>query len=136
VCVAGTRWVQTELLQKYPTAHLRVYAIWFNMFPGDARAKWPAALLSDARVIHRWDEPKTVGTWYAARAVSMRPHLTPGSTWGDGAVLWDSFLVYGEDSHWDDAPTHLIHWGRPIVAGRETLREDFEKLFASNGSLH
>jgi len=23
----------------------------------------------------------------------------------------------------------LIHWGRTIVAGRETLKADFEKLF-------
>ena len=123
--------MQAELLQKYPTANLRVYAVWFNMYPGDARARWPATLLSDVRVIHRWDEPKAVGTWYAARSALMRTQLTVGSRWGEGAVLWDSFLLYGADSRWDDAPTNLIHWGRSIVAGRETLREDFEKLFSS-----
>jgi hypothetical protein len=32
---------------------------------------------------------------------------------------------------WDDAPTGLIHWGRTIVAGREPLKEDFEKPFGS-----
>lgn len=123
--------MQTELLEKYPAAQLRVYAVWFNMYPGDSRSKWPATLLSDSRVIHRWDEPKAVGTWYATRTTSMRPQLTPGSKWGDGPVLWDSFLLYGEDGQWDDAPTSLIHWGRTIAAGRETLRADFEKLFAS-----
>ena len=122
--------MQTELLQKYPTASLRVYAVWFNMLANDSRARWPTTLVNDARVVHRWDEPKAVGTWYAARAGLMRPQLTPGSKWGDGAVLWDSFLLYGADSHWDDAPTRLIHWGRTIVAGRETLRGDFEKLFS------
>jgi hypothetical protein len=123
--------VQTELLEKYPTANLRVYAVWFNMLANDSRAKWPATLLRDARVFHRWDEPKGVGTWYATRVASMHQQLTPGSTWGDGAVLWDSFLLYGADSQWDEAPTQLIHWGRTIVAGRETLKDDFETLFSS-----
>lgn len=123
--------MQTELLDKYPNAKLRVYAVWFNMLTSDARAKWPETLLHDSRVIHRWDEPKALGTWYAARAASLRPSITPGSKWGDGNVLWDSYLLYGADSHWDDTPTHLIHWGRTIVAGRETLKEDFERLFSA-----
>jgi hypothetical protein len=31
----------------------------------------------------------------------------------------------------DDAPTDLLHWGRTIVAGLETLKTDFEKLSSS-----
>jgi hypothetical protein len=31
----------------------------------------------------------------------------------------------------DDGPTSLIHWGRTIVAGRDTLKADFETLFSS-----
>ncbi len=131
MCVAGTRWVQTELLQKYPKANLRVYAVWFNMLANDSRSKWPPTLLTDARVIHRWDEPKTLGTWYGQRTSSIRLQLTPDSKWGDGEVLWDSFLLYGANARWDDVPTDLIHWGRTIVAGRETLKIDFEKLFTS-----
>ena len=131
MCVAGTRWVQTELLQKYPKANLRVYAVWFNMLANDSRSKWPPNLLTDASVIHRWDEPKTLGTWYGQRTSSIRLQLTPDSKWGDGEVLWDSFLLYGANARWDDVPTDLIHWGRTIVAGRETLKIDFEKLFTS-----
>lgn len=131
MCVAGTRWVQTELLEKYPTANLRVYAVWFNMLANDSRAKWPPTLLTDPRVIHHWDEPKAVGTWYAPRTEAMRPLLTPDSRWGKGDVLWDAFLLYGTDSRWDGAPTNLIHWGRTIVAGRETLKADFQRLFSS-----
>jgi len=123
--------VQTELLQKYPKANLRVYAVWFNMLANDSRSKWPPNLLTDARVIHRWDEPKTLGTWYGQRTSSIRLQLTPDSKWGDGEVLWDSFLLYGANARWDDVPTDLIHWGRTIVAGRETLKIDFEKLFTS-----
>lgn len=120
--------MQTELLAKYPKADLRVYAIWFNMFPGDARSKWPPSLLTDRRVIHRWDEGKLVGMWYGGHTNEIRMQLSPGSSW-NGDILWDAYLFYGADAKWDDVPTSLIHWGRTIVAGRETLRLDFERLF-------
>jgi hypothetical protein len=120
--------VQTELLAKYPKADLRVYAIWFNMFPGDARSKWPPSLLTDRRVIHRWDEGKLVGMWYGGHTNEIRAQLSPGSSW-NGDILWDAYLFYGADAKWDDSPTNLIHWGRTIVAGREILRQDFERLF-------
>jgi hypothetical protein len=53
--------VQNELLAKYPKADVRVYAVWFNMMAGDARETWPVELLTDRRVVHRWDDPKAVG---------------------------------------------------------------------------
>jgi len=59
----------------------------------------------------------------------MRAQLSDGSAWSDGAVLWDAYLLYGVDATWNETPTGLIHWGRTIVAGRETLRQDFERLF-------
>ena len=101
------------------------------MLPADSRAKWPADLLADSRVIHRWDEPKATGTWYGKRTDGMKPQLAFGSAWGNGEILWDAYLLYDADARWDDAPTSLIHWGRTIVAGRETLKVDFEKLFRS-----
>ena len=131
MCVAGTRWVQSELLQKYPRANLRVYAVWFSMMPADSRAKWPANLLTDSRALHRWDEPKAIGAWFAPRTDGMTPQLSPGSAWGNGPILWDAYLLYGADSRWEEAPTRLIRWGRTIVAGRNTLRADFEQLFAT-----
>ena len=123
--------MQKELLDKYPQANLRAYAVWFNMMPNDSRAKWSAHLLTDARVVHRWDEPKAVGTWFAPRTEAIRQQLGPDSAWGQGDILWDSYLLYGADAKWDTEPTGLIHWGRTIVAGRETLRGDFQRLFTS-----
>ncbi len=131
MCVAGTRWVQSDLLKNYPQANLRVYAVWFNMMPADSRSKWSAALLTDNRVIHQWDEGKSVGRWFAPRTAGIMPQLATGSAWGNGEILWDAYLLYGAAARWDDAPTGLIHWGRTIVAGRETLKEDFGKLFGS-----
>ena len=58
--MAGARWAQDELLAKNPGADVRVFVIWFRMYPGDAQSKWPRELLTDRRVEHRWDEPKTV----------------------------------------------------------------------------
>lgn len=131
MCVAGTRWVQTELLDKHRKANLRVYAVWFNMMPNDSRAKWSPTLLTDSRVIHRWDEPKTIGRWFAPQTPAMRPQLSDGSAWSDGDALWDAYLLYGADAKWNETPTGLIHWGRTIVAGREALRQDFERLFGA-----
>ena len=128
--MAGTRWVQKELLDKYPRANLSVYAVWFNMMPADSRSKWPANLLTDARVIHRWDEAKAVGHWFGARTPTMQTQLTADSAWSGNEVLWDAYLLYASDARWDDVPTHLMHWGRTIVAGRESLRDDLAKLFA------
>jgi len=34
-----------------------------------------------------------------------------------------------KDATWNDTPTELIHWGRTIVAGRDSLRDDFDRLF-------
>jgi len=49
-------------LAKNPSAKLRVYAVWFNMYRGDERSKWPSDLLTDPRVVHFWDEQKVDGT--------------------------------------------------------------------------
>ena len=99
------------------------------------RSKWPPNLLTDARVIHRWDEPKAVGLWYAPHTASIHGELAPGSQWRDGAILWDAYLLYGPDAKWADAPTTgLIRWGRTIVAGRDPLKDDFAKLFATGAT--
>jgi hypothetical protein len=123
--------VQTQLLDKYPNANLKVYAVWFDMMPADSRAKWPATLLADSRAVHRWDENKTIGRWFAPRTAAMRPLLSKGSAWSDGDVLWDAYLLYGAGGKWNETPTGLIRWGRTIVAGRDALKGEFERLFES-----
>lgn len=57
--------MQTELLQPYPDADLRIYFVWFAMLGGDARDEWALSLLPDARVAHYWDEERLVGRWFA-----------------------------------------------------------------------
>src|SRR3989442_8262605 len=98
------------------------------MMAADSRTKWPPTLLTDSRVTHRWDEPKALGRWFAPQTSAMQPQLSRGSDWSGGDILWDAYLLYGADAKWNTAPTGLIHWGRTIVAGREILRQDFERL--------
>jgi hypothetical protein len=123
--------VQKDLLAKYPEADVRVYAIWFNMFPGDSKSEWPPELLTDSRVVHRWDEPKAVGTFFGQSRSKMQAQLTSDSNGTGGDILWDSYLLYGPEARWDSFPTGLTHWGRTIVAARETLRRQFDRLFAA-----
>jgi len=74
--------VQHEILDNNPTADLRVYTIWFNMYPGDARWRWDGAGLTDARVEHFWDEQKAVGSWFSATLTHR------------GNPTWDFYALY------------------------------------------
>lgn len=121
--------MQNDILAKYPKADLRVYAIWFNMFPGDSRSTFPPELLTDPRATHRWDEPKAVGAFFGQSKSKMQGQLTTDSNGMGGDILWDSYLLYAADARWDSLPTGLIHWGRTIVAARETLKKEVERLF-------
>lgn len=120
--------MQDELLANHKQADLRVYAVWFSMYPTDLRERWPADVLTDARVVHWWDEKKVVGRWYAERAESMKDRLAEGSVPLGGTILWDSYLVYGPESRWEDAPTGLRRWGRTILQTREALQHTMEAV--------
>lgn len=130
MCVAGTRWVQNDLLAKYPKANVRVYAVWFNMFPGDSRMAFPESL-TDARVTHRWDERKAVGMFFGQHKANMQSKLTGDSDGAGGDILWDSYLLFDAKGHWDEFPSGLTHWGRTIVAARGSLKNEFDRLFRS-----
>ena len=124
--------MQEEILSKENDDDLRVYAIWFEMYPGDEPDRWPATSLPDRRVIHYWDEAKTVGEWYGQRLDEMKAQLAPGSTGVEPPILWDAYLVYGPESVWSDTPTGLKRWGRTILVAREAFREAVETLKAGS----
>ena len=125
--MAGARWAQEELLAKYPEADVRVFTIWFRMYPGDAESKWPGELLTDRRVQHRWDEPKTAGRWFLTKLQMLRP-----SRGGDGVfpqrvdALWDSYLLFDRGAKWNDTPNGLLSWGFTVMRTRNQLLKDFE----------
>src|SRR5215203_2292637 len=95
------------------------------MFGTETRDDWPADVLTDSRVVHWWDEGKSVGRYYMPRIAQMRDTMTPGSTGFAGNVLWDAYLVYGPEARWDATPNDLRRWGRTILRTQDGLREAF-----------
>jgi hypothetical protein len=133
--VTGARWVQKDVLDAHKDAQLRVYAVWFDMVEGDARDRWPPELLTDRRVVHFWDEERTVGRFFARRTQSeeMENALTPNSNGLGQAVLWDSYLVFGPESRWEDEPGGIRRWGRTINRTRQGLLDAVNALLAAPG---
>jgi hypothetical protein len=110
--------VQQEILQKNPSAQVRVYAIWFDMLPGDGRAEWDGGYLTDPRVVHLWDERKVAGDWFAAH-VSHNP-----------GTEWDAYFLYGPQAAWEREPSRLVGWGRTVIGKRAQLQSDIAPLLS------
>ena len=114
----GARWVQKEILAKDSTIDLRVYAIWFNMYPGDRRSRWNPKRISDPRVMHYWDEKKIVGRWLVDQQIVDYPD----------EVLWDAYLLFGPEASWNETPRILNTWGRPVYPDRKRLAASLIEL--------
>lgn len=109
--------MQNEILSKHPAADLDVYVVWFNMFPGDARWRWDGDGMTDPRVVHYWDEQKTVGTWFSA-------NLT-----GRGSPTWDFYAVYPPDARDLAAPSSQ---GGTIISRRAELQSALGPVLAAD----
>lgn len=123
--MAGTRWVQREILDENPEAELKISAVWFNMLPADDRSKWPEKLLTDSRATHYWDEQKLVGRFYGENVTQQKKDL----------VEWDAWVLYGQEAEWgEEGPSEMIGWGRTIVQTRERLRQSITPLLETQPS--
>lgn len=126
----GARWVQTELLDRYPRANVRVYAVWFNMYEGDSRARWRGELMPDRRVEHFWDERRLLGRQYYEDLSRLAGRRAPGTKETEGQILWDAYLLYPPGATWEGGRTNVISWGRTILLTKHTLQRDFVKYAA------
>jgi len=108
--------VQNEILTKNPSANLRVYVVWFNMYPGDARWRWDGDGMTDPRVSHFWDEQKTVGTWFS---VNLTKRESP---------TWDFYAVYGPGARDLSSPSSM---GGTIISRRDALQAALMPLLRS-----
>jgi hypothetical protein len=124
--------VQQTLLDANADASLRVYAIWFNMYPGDARDRWRSSLLSDARVVHFWDEAQSAGRLFAGALPRLAAQRAAPSIDLEGDVLWDAYLLFGRDARWemDEAPPDVVSWGSTILLTRETFQRNLLNALA------
>ena len=98
-----------------------MYAIWFNMYPGDARTKWPSTLLTDSRVLHYWDEQRVAGTRYLDHLPALLSTRAPETLPPGPDALWDAFFVYPPGTRWQDPVPLPVAWGYPIMVTREHM---------------
>jgi len=100
--------VQKEVLEKFPSAKLRVYAVWQPMLPTDSRFTRRESLLADPRVVHLWDRDKAVGRWFAT-------YRGPQNDCFMGDVAWDLFYLFGPDARWGERPDSLVACAGPVI---------------------
>ena len=129
--MAGARWAQNDLLAKNPNADVRVFVVWFRMYPGDAESKWPREILIDRRVEQRWDEPKTAGRWFLTHLSDLRPSRGGARAFPQPAeALWDSYLLFDRGATWTNTPSGVLSWGSTVIRTRDKLVEDFRYAVA------
>ena len=124
----GARWVQQALLGPNANARVRVYAVWFNMFPGDARQRWRDDLLSDTRVAHYWDEQRLVGRLYFQGLPQIWEKRAAETVPPEDLVLWDAYLLYAPNAQWRDQPPDVVSWGATILRTADRLTRDLETV--------
>jgi hypothetical protein len=120
--------VQQALLDPNLNAPIRVYAVWFNMYPGDAREHWRAQLLTDARVRHYWDDQRSVGRLFLQILPRLWPVRAVETVPPQADALWDAYLLYPADARWEEEPPNAFSWGSTILQTKETLDRRMRQL--------
>jgi hypothetical protein len=105
-----------------------VYAVWYNMFPGDSRGHWRADLLTDSRVAHYWDEPRAVGRLYFQNLPRMWEKRARDTVPPQDVILWDAYLLYDGEARWDEQPPDVVSWGSTILLTRDGLKRDLDAV--------
>jgi hypothetical protein len=108
--------VRSNILEKYPKAGVRVYAVWFNMLAGDSRSLVDRRVLNDSRVTNYYDADRVVGSWFAR-------HVNDG-----GGIVWDAYFLYGPDATWTSEPGPLVSTGGTVIASSSDLASAFSRL--------
>jgi hypothetical protein len=104
-----------------------VYAVWFDIFPGDSRQGWRGDLLTDARVIQYWDDPRSVGRLYYQDLPHIWPMRAAETLPPVETTLWDAYLLYGPGARWERQLPDPVSWGSTIVRTRESLTRDLDQ---------
>ena len=119
-CVGGAQWIHDEILKEYPTLNIHVYAIWYEMYPGDSPKAFPSAkkTMPDARVTHYWDKKKATGRWF-------KTHVPSAS---DKPIMWDAYYLYDANAEWGTSLEPLVSHGRTILETRKELLRQISLL--------
>jgi hypothetical protein len=111
--------VQREILERHPTARLKVYAVWTDKRFFDSRAQWDAAGLVDKRVTHLWDGDDLSGRWLVEHA--------PGFRGGD----WDAYALFGPDATWSATLPSPVSSGSTVIGSSDELAGAIAPLLAT-----
>jgi hypothetical protein len=102
--------VQQNVLERYPTAPIHVYAIWTDKRFFDSRDQWDAAGLVDRRVTHLWDGDDIAGDWLV--------HHDPDFRGGD----WDAYALFGPTALWtSSSPPRPASSGSTVIGSSDAL---------------
>lgn len=101
--------MQENILERYPDADLRVFAVWLPALSTDQRFE-VADLMVDERVEHFWDGGRIVGD--AVRDLVGAP---------EDQLVWDVFLAFGPDARWTSSPPVPLDIGAPVIGAAEEL---------------
>jgi len=100
------------------------------MYPGDARTKWPAELLTDSRVTHYWDEQRLLGLRLLLSLPMFLDRQASGTLTPEADSLLDAFFVYAAGDRWTNPAPRPVSWGYPIMVTKDQLARDVERLAA------
>ena len=72
--------------------------------------------MPDPRVLHFWDADRFAGPWFA-KTVNGQP-----------GYMWDTYLLYGPNATWNQAPGPLLDSGGTIIDTGQQLRDKLASL--------
>ena len=98
------------------------------MYPGDAPAKWPPAILTDPRVVHYWDQQRVLGTAYLSGLPAMLDRRAQATMPPTADAMWDAYFVYAPGTAWQNPVPIPVSWGYPIMVTRDELVADLDAL--------
>ena len=98
------------------------------MYPGDARARWPSTLLTDARVAHYWDEDRAAGLAYLSHVPAMMDRRAAATLQPTADAMWDAFFLYAPGDRWQTPVPLPVSWGYPIMVTRDQVIRDLDAL--------
>ncbi len=125
----GARWAQRNVFDANPKANIRGFVVWFPMYRGDAKDRWHSRLLSDRRLLHRWDEQKAIGRFFLSHHELMRPTRGSGTLPKGVDALWDAWLLFDTKATWRGTmPDGLISWGATVLRTNQRLLEDLRTV--------
>jgi len=108
--------VRSNILERYPTSSVRVYAVWFDMMPADSRNTVDRRVLNDPRVTNFYDPSRVVGQWFASHGDQGR------------GIVWDAYFLYGPGASWDAEPAPLVSSGGTVIDSSGDLAAAFQGL--------